>query len=92
MTCELASVAGAVIQATGRLILEDGLRPLSRISGPEGVSLVRTTLYGAGLVLDTMDTPEGSANTSRRNIKNHVLTACLVAGSNPAHGEEKMVL
>ena len=52
-TKELASVAGAVIQATGRLIFEDGLRSFVEVPGPEGVFGVRTrtwkVLEGSGI-------------------------------------------
>ena len=34
-------MAGAVIQATGRLIFEDGLRSFVEVSGPESVFGVR---------------------------------------------------
>ena len=38
---QLASVAGAVIQATGRLTFEDGLRSFVEVPGPKGASCIR---------------------------------------------------
>ena len=40
----LASVAGAVTQATGGPTFEDGLRSFVEVSGPKGVNCVRTSL------------------------------------------------
>ena len=50
-------MAGAVIQATGRLIFEDGMRPFVGISGPKGVVCVRTSLSEA---VAASGAPEGS--------------------------------
>ena len=38
-------MAGAVIQATGRLIFEDGMRSFVEVSDPEGDFCTRTNLF-----------------------------------------------
>ena len=50
-------MAGAVIQATGRLIFEDGMRPFVGIFGLKGAIGVRTSLSEAATASGA---PEGS--------------------------------
>ena len=45
VNAELASVAGAVIQATGRLTFEDGMRSFVEVSNPESSLCICTNVW-----------------------------------------------
>ena len=61
-------MAGAVIQATGRLIFEDGMRSFDQIPGPEGDSCVRTNLSEVLVGVGGAGGVGYRANTTRPNI------------------------